>query len=1222
MSRMKTTYIFNYRSLLVLVILGCALGCRRTDSQKGEPELFSLIPASHSHVVFTNKLKFNKEFNVFTYRNFYDGGGVALGDVNNDGLLDIYLVANEGPNHLYLNEGNFKFRDVTNEAGASGVREWSTGVTMADVNGDGLLDIYVCNSGPHKGEGRANELFINQGIGKGGIPHFKDEAAQMGVADSGESIQGAFFDYDEDGDLDLYVLNNSYTYNVLNFKHESKQRDIPNATGGDRLYRNDGGLRPPEGGSEGSGNQGATPSEGGLRRPQGDSGGGGNQEATPSEGGLRRPQGDSGGGGNQEATPSEGGHFTDVTKQAGIYSSVIGFGLGVTVSDYNRDGWPDMYISNDFYERDYLYLNNHDGTFREVLPNEMSDISAASMGSDAADINNDGYPDIFVTDMLPRDEKRLKINATFDSWKRYRNSVKNGFFHQFTRNTLQLNNGDGTFSEVGRLAGVEATDWSWGALMFDMDDDGYNDIFVANGIYRDIINLDYLNYISRRDVIQSIVNGNEVDYKKLIALMPGEPIPNYAFHNNGNLSFADSAAIWGLAQPGFSNGAAYGDLNNDGAVDLVVNNINMPAFIYRNNADSLRPGNHRLTVKLKGVKENGSGIGAELTGWAGKQFYYREQMPTRGFESSVGPRVHFGLGRHKGLDSLQVRWPDGRVSMLYNVTANQMITVQQSDAKRRRAWGPDRFASGKPKPLLRKMTGPDWRHHEDSFNDFARNHLLPRMHSREGPKLCVGDVNSDGRADFYVGGAKGQPGALFVQEKDGSFRLLPEPALNKDRLSEDAGCAFLDADGDGDQDLYVAGGSDEFPASSEALADRLYLNLGQGRLIRSPRRLPAAHYVAGSCVLATDYDKDGHPDLFVGGRLRPFAYGLPAGGRLLKGDGKGGFRDVTAQSASGLAKAGMITDGLWCDINADGWPDLIVVGQWMGIRVWENQKNGRFREITRRLGLANMNGWWNTIGKGDLNGDGRPDFVAGNLGLNSRLRASRSHPVRMYISDFNHNGLVDQVITSYNGDKAYPLALRHELLSRLPGLRDKYPSYASYQDQTIGDIFTPKQLEAAMVDSVVEPAGVELLSVPGGKYKVIPLPERAQFSPVCAVLVRDLNGDGKADVLLGGNLYGVKPQLGRYAASRGLLLLGDGRGGLTPLSPEQSGFDVYGQIRDLQALPGPGGNIRILVAVNNDSLQMYKTKGKNSENDTEASGQLPRAHGRASIVNGLFHPPD
>ena len=677
--------------------------------------------------------------------------------------------------------------------------------------------------------------------------------------------------------------------------------------------------------------------------------------------------------------------------------------------------------------------------------------------------------------------------------------------------------------------------------------------------------------------------------------MPSDAISNYAFHHGGGLTFADSAGSWGLGQASFSNGAAYGDLNNDGALDLVVNNVNMPAFIYRNNADSLRRNSHWLTVSLKGSGANTGGIGAELTGWAGGDQYYREQMPTRGFESSVDPRVHFGLGTHDRLDSLQVRWsrkPSGRVSFLRDVKAGQIITIRQSDAEERAAWGPKRDETDHEKPVLREVAGPGWRHREDTFNDFERDRLLFHMRSTEGPKLCSGDLNGDGLPDFYVGGAKGQAGALFVQEKNGRFRKLSEPALQADKLSEDIGCAFLDADGDGDQDLYVASGSDEFPASSQALGDRLYLNQGRGRLRRSPQPLPTNRYVASSVVRAVDYDGDGNMDLFVGERLRPFAYGMPTGGFLLKGDGKGHFRDVTGQAAPGLAKAGMITDGLWSDIDGDGRPDLIVVGEWMPIRIWHNQGDGTFREITKEEGLTQTSGWWNAIAEGDLNGDGRPDYVVGNLGLNSELRASPARPMRMYVSDFDGNGLIEQVITTYKGKKAYPLALRHDLLAQLPGLKDKYPTYASYKDQTIGDIFTAEQLKEATVDSALSLSSVALLSGPDGKYKVVALPTWAQFSPVYGILVRDLDGDGKADVLLGGNLYGVKPQLGRYDASWGLMLKGDGKGGLRPVPSAKSGFRVRGQIRDIMALPGVTSTPQILVSVNNDSLRVYKLTKK------------------------------
>ncbi|HKJ45530.1 MAG TPA: VCBS repeat-containing protein [Balneolales bacterium] len=1124
----KSIFIF-------LISVSLITSCNSYKKENTQKRLFKLIPVSHSSVKFNNHLSFNRKFNIYTYRNFYDGGGVAIGDVNNDGLPDIYFVSNQDSNRLYLNEGDFHFKDITKESGVAGVHSWSTGATMADVNGDGLLDIYVCNSGITKGDNRKNELFINKGTGKDGIPHFKEEAEKFGIADSGYSIQAAFFDYDGDGDLDLYVLNNSYKA-IGGFNLRLNERNKRNYDGGDRLYRNDNG------------------------------------------------------------------HFVDVSKKAGIYGSEIGFGLGVTINDYNRDGWPDMYISNDFFERDYLYLNNHDGTFKEVLTHQITSTSAASMGADAADINNDGYPDIFVTDMLPKDQGRLIVNTTFDSWKHYQFLANNGYYHQFTRNTLQLNNGDGTFSEIGRMAGVDATDWSWGSLIMDLDNDGNNDIFVANGIYRDLTDQDYINTMSNPHTVRTILSNKKTGILKMIDMIPSHPLANAVFANRGGLQFGDSTRAWGLARPGFANGSAYGDLNNDGALDLVINNVNGPASIYENRSDSLRPGHHWLMLRLKGRRPNTGAIGAEVTLWCGGEQFYREEMPTRGFESSVDPRLHFGLGAYRQVDSLRVRWPDGQVSVRRRVSADQLLTLGQPRATRP-GHSTRRVSPKASIPLLTNVTGPSgirWSHREDKFNDFTRNPLLFQMRSNEGPKICTGDVNGDGRTDFYVGGAKGQPGALFVRQADGSFRRMSEPAIAADKLSEDIGCTFFDADGDGDQDLYVASGSDEFPASSSALGDRLYLNDGHGHFTRSPQNLPTGRYVSSSVVRAGDFNGDGKPDLFVGERMKPFDYGVPTGGYLLENEGNAEFKDVTAQVAPGLRRAGMITDALWSDYDGDGDPDLIVVGEWMGIQIWRND-HGRFTNVSARLGLAHTKGWWDAIAAGDLNGDGRPDYVVGNLGLNSQLKASRSKPVRMYVGDFNGNGLVEHILTAYQGDKAYPLALRQDLLAQFPDLKNKYPTYKSYRRQTIGDIFTAAQLSQARVDTAEELRSVELLSQTDGTYKVIPLPLRAQISPVYGIAITDVNGDGHADVVLGGNQYAVKPQLGRYDASWGAVLLADGHGHLRYIGSKQSGLRVRGQIRSIARLKGDKQEAPLLIiARNNKALNVYKINKHNEMHTSSA----------------------
>lgn len=822
------------------------------------------------------------------------------------------------------------------------------------------------------------------------------------------------------------------------------------------------------------------------------------------------------------------------------------------------------------------------------------------MGSDVADINNDGYPDIYTTDMLPSQNSRVKTVTTFESWKNYEEDQKNHLYHQFTRNTLQLNNTPDNpdsasykivnFSEIGRLAGVDATDWSWGALLFDMNNDGYNDIFVSNGIYQDITNLDYLKHISRIDVIRSIVSGHTVNYKKLIDIIPSNPIPNVAFRNNGNLTFTNEAKAWGLAKPSFSNGAAYADLNNDGSLDLVVNNVNMPVFIYRNNATRLLKNNHYLELNLVGNPPNTNAIGAEVTLKNNGKLWYREEMLTRGFESSVSPRLHFGLGHETYIDTLLVRWPDGRITLKTNIKTDQILTLKQTGSMPAPRITPEKKKVKTVFTQIRSHLPVHYRHHEDSFDDFERNPMIYHMISTEGPKMCTGDVNGDGLTDFYIGGAKGFPGALFIQQKDGSFIQADKPLFEHDKISEDMGCTFFDANGDGYEDLYVASGSNEFPTSSSALGDRLYINDGKGNFHLSHGLLPNL-YVSTSTVKAGDFNGDGKPDLFVGVRVKPFQYGIPASSHLLENEGHGHFKDVTEQVAPGLKHLGMVTDALWTDYDGDGKPDLIVVGQYMPITIFHNE-NGKLVNVTAKAGLGKTNGWWNTIAEGDFNGDGKPDYVVGNLGLNSRFKATVQKPLTMYVKDFNGNGIVNQVIAEYNGNKSYPVALLHDLVKQIPSLEKKYPTYASYRNQTIQDIFTPEQLKGAVIDRVYDFKTSVLMNNGNGTFTVKSLPLRAQFSPVYGLKVGDFNGDGHQDILIGGNLTNVKPQIGNYGASYGLLLEGDGKGDFKPVPPDKSGFMVRGQIRDFKIIKAPDGKPRLFVAMNNDSLKVFTVNEK------------------------------
>ncbi len=1109
--------------MIFALLAALIAGCSRNPNNSGEVHLFTLLPASVTHAAFVNHLDYNlqlkNKFNIYTYRNFYNGGGVALGDVNNDGLIDIFLTANMGTNTLYLNKGNFRFEDISKSAGIQGKGQWSNGAAFADVNGDGWLDIYVCNSGNVEGDDRRNELFINNGD-----LTFTERAGEYGLDDAGFSTHAVFFDYDRDGDLDMYLLNNS-SRAIGSFVLKDNLRGMRDSLGGDKLFRNDGNK------------------------------------------------------------------FTDISEKAGIYGSVIGFGLGVSVADINQDGWQDIYISNDFFERDYLYVNNHDGTFTEKLTEMIPSISAASMGADIADINNDSYPEIFATDMVPEHHDRMKTKTTFDSWENYKSNIDNGYYYQFTRNMLQLNNTDGTFSEIGRYAGVNATDWSWGALIMDLDNDGFKDLFVANGIFKDLTDQDYLQYFSNRDMVMSIISGNKVDYKTLIDALPSVKIPNYAFRNMGNLKFKNVAQEWGLGTPSFSNGAAYGDLDNDGDLDLVVNNVNMPLFIYRNDADRVLKGNHFLKVVLKGAPGNTQAIGAKVTAIKDGKIFYLEQMPVRGFLSACDPRPNLGLGPFETVDSLIIEWPNDKATVLTNIKTDQIIELNQKDATIPAGNHPG-FRNDENRYFrdISEENRISFTHREDEFNDFERDKLLYNMISTEGPRMCRGDINGDGLEDFYICGPKGEPGALMVQHTDGTFKPANEPLFYTDRTSEDTDCAMFDADGDGDTDLYVASGSNEFPESSTALAGRLYINDGKGNFMKSSQVLPAGRYESTACVNPDDFDHDGVMELFVGLRLKPFYYGVPVNGYLLENDGKGNFRDVTADIAPALLNIGMIRDMLWADVDGDGDDDIIIAGDWMPLKVFINT-NGRFTEMKDAFGGRKTEGWWNCLEAGDFNKDGKIDFVAGNHGLNSVFRATAEKPVEMYVNDFDVNGTVEQVICTYDGEKSYPLALKHDLVNQIPALAAKYPKYEMYKDQGITDIFSAEQLKNSLHLSAYMMETCLFENDGSGHFTVKPLPDEVQFSPVYAILAGDFNNDGNQDILLGGNLYNAKPETGRYDAGYGLFLAGDGKGGFKNVPSRESGFRIKGEVRDIIQLSTSKGEI-IVVAKSNARVQVLSVGGK------------------------------
>lgn len=1104
-----------------MVLLWLTTGCN--PKKAAPPTLFDLLSVEETGVTFTNQVESNDSLNIFKFLYFYNGGGVALGDLNGDGLADLYFSGNMTSNRLYLNRGDLHFEDVTDPAKV-GTQNWSTGVSMADVNGDGRLDLYVCFSAYTDARRRANQLFINQGNNPQGVPVFREMAHEYGLDDTGYSSQAAFFDYDRDGDLDVYVA--TVDQNKLNPNLPRPKKTDGSSPSNDRLYRNEGN-----------------------------------------------------------------GHFTNVSKETGILSE--GYGLAVSISDLNVDGWPDIYVSNDFIYNDLLYLNNRNGTFTESAAPSLKHQSQFAMGNDVADVNNDGLPDIMVLDMLPEDNRRQKLINTAMNYDRFLLALEQGYLPQYSRNTLQLHRGnraDGLpmFSEIGYLAGIHQTDWSWSVLLADFDNDGFRDLFISNGIPQDITDNDFIMY--RHTKIQGPYMDEASLIKSLVEKldeMPAVDKPDFIFRNNGGdstagLTFTDQSAAWGITLKASSNGAAYGDLDNDGDLDLVVNNLGKPASIFRNNASQQLP-HHFLKVRLAGSPANRDGVGAKVRVRSGGKVQVAEQAFSRGFQSSVDQVLHIGLGKDTLVDTLEVYWPDGRYQFLSSLRADQVVTLDYRQATTKL------FSPASPSsPLFTEeseLRGIQFLHRENPFIDFKAEPLLPHKNSQNGPGLAVGDINGDGLDDFYVGGPSRTPGKLFVQDRQGKFRS--REFLDPDY--EDQGALFFDADGDGDLDLYVVSGGNEFNPFTATYQDRLYRNDGSGPdgfpLLRLDAAALPAINASGSSVTAADYDGDGDLDLFVGGRLVPGRYPLPAQSYLLRNDGDR-FSDVTATVCPALVEAGLVSTALWTDYDGDGKTDLMLAGEWMTIRLFRN--NGKqFTEETDASGLANASGWWNSLSGGDFDNDGDMDYVAGNGGLNSRYKASEAEPVRLFAKDFDGNGSLDPLLSHYIGGQPYLAHSRDALTHQMVSWRKRFPHYADYADASLSDILSEKDQQGAYILQATYLASSYLENLGEGRFKMHSLPMEAQFAPVFGTQVLDLDYDGNLDLLLTGNSYATEFVAGWYDASFGQVLKGDGKGHFTPFTATQTGFLVEGDAKSLSVVTTPEGRSLLLAAVNSGHSKAF-----------------------------------